>query len=454
MLLASEMGPRSSMERMLDAIRLRDDRPAGAPPALPARPTSRGRLPSLRRQLLNVQFTAATVVPEVVKKSGSPEMPGLESYEKLEDGPAMELGFDDADRVLEKIAASDYGRNDNLRWIIWIQKSFRGKRARCGFKELKRGVTAIQSYVRGERARHECEYLSKRWKASIVIQKHVKCWIARKKFDDQRKDAILLQSVIRGWLAKRRYSMELPKLRDVKANKNLGMHLQEMKDKEREDAEVLRPSVSGELRKRILQAEAALRHKEEENVSLQHQLQQYETRWSEYEAKMKSLEQTWQTQLTSLQMSLAAAKESLITDATRPRRCDASSGHLYFDSEDTMSAETHSPEDTPAKQPRPSDARPARNSVGTRNAVSQLVNEFEQRSRNFEDNAGRLTEAKSRVSDSVTNPNEELEKLKVRFDAWRKDYRVRLQETKETLQKHENSEPKPRKRWWTPSCTR
>lgn len=44
--------------------------------------------------------------------------------------------------------------------------------------------------------------------------------------------------------------------------------------------------------------------KEEENAALREQLQQFERRWSEYEAKMKKMEETWQMQMDSLQVSL------------------------------------------------------------------------------------------------------------------------------------------------------
>ena len=57
-----------------------------------------------------------------------------------------------------------------------------------------------------------------------------------------------------------------------------------------------------ELEGRISKAEAALRDKEEENVMLKQQLEQYERKWSEYEAKMKSMEEAWKRQLSSLQV--------------------------------------------------------------------------------------------------------------------------------------------------------
>lgn len=57
-----------------------------------------------------------------------------------------------------------------------------------------------------------------------------------------------------------------------------------------------------ELEGRISKAEAALRDKEGENVLLKQQLEQYERKWSEYEAKMKSMEEAWKRQLSSLQV--------------------------------------------------------------------------------------------------------------------------------------------------------
>lgn len=63
------------------------------------------------------------------------------------------------------------------------------------------------------------------------------------------------------------------------------------------------PSDLAELQRRVLQAEATLERKEEENAELQEQLQQFQTRWSEYEAKMKSMQDVWQNQMASLQVS-------------------------------------------------------------------------------------------------------------------------------------------------------
>lgn len=48
-----------------------------------------------------------------------------------------------------------------------------------------------------------------------------------------------------------------------------------------------------------------MKETEEENEVLKQQIQQYKEKWSDYEAKMKSMEVMWQNQLTSLQVSPA-----------------------------------------------------------------------------------------------------------------------------------------------------
>ncbi|GAV71741.1 hypothetical protein CFOL_v3_15231 [Cephalotus follicularis] len=80
------------------------------------------------------------------------------------------------------------------------------------------------------------------------------------------------------------------------------------------DEVLVKASFLAQLQRRVLKAEAALREKEEENDILHQRLQQYERRWSEYELKMKSMEEVWQKQMRSLQSSLSIAKKSLAID--------------------------------------------------------------------------------------------------------------------------------------------
>ena len=63
------------------------------------------------------------------------------------------------------------------------------------------------------------------------------------------------------------------------------------------------PATLTDLQKRVVEAEATIGKKEEENVALRDQVKQFEARRLEYEAKMKSMEDMWQKQMASLQVS-------------------------------------------------------------------------------------------------------------------------------------------------------
>jgi myosin-5 len=63
------------------------------------------------------------------------------------------------------------------------------------------------------------------------------------------------------------------------------------------------PSALAELQKRVYSAEAIVKQKEVENTELREKLKQSERKRVEYEAKMKSMEEAWQKQMASLQVS-------------------------------------------------------------------------------------------------------------------------------------------------------
>ncbi|KAL0409114.1 UNVERIFIED_CONTAM: Myosin-1 [Sesamum radiatum] len=94
-------------------------------------------------------------------------------------------------------------RNRTLHGILRVQSCFRGHKARCYMKELRRGIATIQSFVRGKKTREEYAILLRRHRAAISIQKHVKAKICRKKFKRKAEASTVIQSVIRGWLVRR-----------------------------------------------------------------------------------------------------------------------------------------------------------------------------------------------------------------------------------------------------------
>jgi myosin-5 len=136
-------------------------------------------------------------------------------------------------------------------------------------------------------------------------------------------------------------------------------------------------SVLAELQRRILKAEAALHDKEEENDLLHQRLTQYEGRWSEYEHKMRSMEEVRQKQMRSLQSSLSIAKKSLTLDDTPERDSTASSN-----------------DHNALVLPRGSRAAVDREMSAGFSIINRLSQEFDQRSQVFADDVKFLVEVK------------------------------------------------------------
>ncbi|CAI9278873.1 unnamed protein product [Lactuca saligna] len=328
-------------------------------------------------------------------------------------------------------------RNRTLNGILRVQSCFRGHKARQYLKELKRGIFTLQSYVRGEKTRKEFVVLLQRHRAAVVIQKQIKSKITRKRFEDIHGATVVLQAVIRGWLV-RRCSGDIALLQFGSGKGN------------ESDEVVVKSSYLAELQRRILKAEAGLREKEEENDILHQRLQQYESRWSEYELKMKSMEEVWQKQMRSLQSSLSIAKKSLSLDdnnTTSERNSDAS---INITNDDTWDG-NGSANGNARRNNGHDNMRPM--SAGL-SVISRLAEEFEQRSQVFGDDAKFLVEVKSGQTDAANlNPDHELRRLKQMFEGWKKDYSVRLRETKVILNKlgHEDGDghgDKGKKKWW------
>lgn len=201
----------------------------------------------------------------------------------------------------------------------------------------------------------------------------------------------------------------------------------------------MKSSYLAELQRRVLKAEAALREKEEENDILHQRLQQYENRWSEYELKMKSMEEVWQKQMRSLQSSLSIAKKSLALDESE-RNSDASVN---------ASDDRETSWDTGSNF-RVHESNGHRPMSAGLSVISRLAEEFEQRSQVFGDDAKFLVEVKSGQIEANLDPDRELRRLKQMFEAWKKDYGSRLRETKVILHKlgSDDGSGDKRKKWW------
>ncbi|KAI4374721.1 hypothetical protein MLD38_012684 [Melastoma candidum] len=346
-----------------------------------------------------------------------------------------------------QVALLESRRKQALEGIIAIQKCYRSRQACRHHHSLKKGAIILQSFVRGELSRRKYYTLLKSAAASAP---------AARVTDYQLVDIVSIQSVIRGWLVRKQVHVlrETKQLEPENAKQNLARRHGEAQGLKRDSTLSEKqveetPADMAELRRWVLNAESTLAQKEQENVALREQLQQVETKWSDYESRMKAMEETWQKQMASLQVSLATARKSLVTeDHNQPRRLEAPTPPHDYDS-DTASMGSRTPGETrPRKYANVvPDGRAALDTNGTLNAVSSLMKEFELRRQTFDNEARTMAGARADMLPSGPSPDEELRNLKVRFETWKKDYKVRLRETKARLHKLGLNEG-GRRKWW------
>lgn len=381
-------------------------------------------------------------------------------------------------------------RARTFRGILSVQNAFRTCKARSHFKNLKSVTINLQALLRSKIVRKEYIILRERHRAAVTIQKEFKCRISREKYTRTLKMVILVQAVTRGWLARRHTRIIQQQLQkkalakhmlidkcsgDLNGSRN-DVHTQEKQFAEEasqpEMTVTVQPPFPTDFQNHLLAADARLREQEDENALLRQRLQQYESRWLEYESKMKSMEEMWQKQIASLQMRLSVAKKGLASDelmdqqairdevtnlggsVPRPSaaRHTVLNDNSDFDWEDATSIGAKTPENNFAtrKPPRQYETGLEREHDAGRSAVNHLMKEFDHRTHVFNDDANFLVEVKSGKTEANLNPDEELRKLKSRFDSWKKAFKLRLRETKAVLQKlgHTESSERAKKRWW------
>lgn len=121
-------------------------------------------------------------------------------------------------------------------------------------------------------------------------------------------------------------------------------------------------------------------------------------------------------------MSLAAAKQSLVPEdaAGQPGRQDASPSPRSYDSDDNLFMGPRTPgECTPMKYSNPIvEAREVNG--GGLNPVNRLAKEFEQQTQVFDEDARALFSVPSTPG---MNSFDELRRLKMKFEVWKKEYK-------------------------------
>ncbi|KAD4385990.1 hypothetical protein E3N88_26159 [Mikania micrantha] len=289
--------------------------------------------------------------------------------------------------------------------------------------ELEFGTVTLQSFVRGENVRREFNVLKKKNQG-----------IAPSSLNEHLTTIVHIQSAIRGWLA-RKYFNHMQRWKKLAIDSSKSRQRSHSKSSEfqglsqQENAQILPQNVE-ELQKRVVKAESLLRERDLENTALREQVRQFETRMSEYEAKMKSVEEMWQSQMASLQMSVAAAKKTLgsgISDG-QIGRPDGSVSPNFYDSEDNISGIQ-----TPAQMtPLRSGYYRRENNGVISNAVDNLSKEFEQRKHIFDNDVKAVVNVNPGRPPS-SKQIEDYKSLKKKFEMWKKEYKHRLREAKTTL---------------------
>ncbi|KAI7742342.1 hypothetical protein M8C21_012032, partial [Ambrosia artemisiifolia] len=332
-------------------------------------------------------------------------------------------------------------RQEVLGGIHEPENRFLGGRVLLDFHELKFGIVTLQSFIRGENSRKEYNVLKK--------QNH---GTALGSLNEHMTTVVHIQSVVRGWLARKHFNhmrswknsgLDRSRSRRKSCSKN-----SELKDLFEENIQILPQNVE-ELQKRVVKAEALLSERELENTALREQIRLFEIRWSEYESKMKAVEEMWQSQMASLQKNVAAAKKTLgsgISDVQIGRPDDALSPNFY-DSEDTISGIQTPSQTTPI---RIGDSRRG-SSVVILDTIDNLSKEFEQRKQNFDNDAKAVTNVNRGRAPS--KQIEDYNNLKKKFEMWKKEYRNRLREAKTRLVKGVQAESggvgdRQTRNWW------
>ncbi|KAK6149848.1 hypothetical protein DH2020_017373 [Rehmannia glutinosa] len=188
-------------------------------------------------------------------------------------------------------------------------------------------------------------------------------------------------------------------------------------------------SVLIDLRKRVLRTEAKVREKKEENVTLKTRLWEMEKKWQQSEERMKNLEKAWQDQLTNIQERLAAGKKNRASEI-RFGQSDSTTQRHYNQNSDTITIISEIP---------------------NRRSLDFSINSIYHHQRELvhgEDSINH-NEVGAEQGCHKLHPLDELRKLKLRFKAWKKDYKNKLRDAQSMFKKLGNSETaKGQKSWW------
>ena len=195
---------------------------------------------------------------------------------------------------------------------------------------------------------------------------------------------------------------------------------------------------------------------ERECASLRARLAAEKDRAASFRDRLISAEREWAGEMAALQAALAAVRAAL--ESGEPPgpgvAVAASAGAAPFASRGAREEKAKDAAPVPSVpgdggSPAPSPGTPeearetrlsARRGRGDAAPVRALANELETRARVFEDDAEFIVEVREGASEADLVPLDELKRLGLRFESWKRDFKARLRETRAVLRRADERE--------------
>ncbi|XP_052692333.1 unconventional myosin-Va-like isoform X3 [Crassostrea angulata] len=163
--------------------------------------------------------TCENVLTKVIQGSVKKTPRGLEDPDKYRFGKTKIFFRAGQVAYLEKL------RSDKLKACgIMIQKHVKGWLARRRYQRITKSVTLLQKYGRGLLARRHAKFLRETF-AATRIQKQWKGYRARREYVKVRKATVVIQSAIRGYFGRMLFKQELHEHRAITIQKMVRSYL-------------------------------------------------------------------------------------------------------------------------------------------------------------------------------------------------------------------------------------
>eukprot|EP00898_Chlorokybus_atmophyticus_P008905 jgi/Chlat1/9015/Chrsp94S08344 len=373
-------------------------------------------------------------------------------------------------------------RARTLAAVVVIQKEWRRLCARRAYLRLRAATVYCQSrtgswccvhvYVRhlaeskvslydicaqARFARRRYAVLVRQHRASRVIGRHARGLVVRSRYQRLQTGAVVLQRAWRRRIARVRAREAMLKRRQQQqqqreakdSTRTSSVRADTLSDKENSaprDANVV-ATVPRPAQPKVLTPAAANVVEKAPVMHHQHEAWEAESR-ARLVARVEELEASWMAGTGSVGRALAKAAGALQDNNNNTDKTGANGrkgGHHpntrtyhLLPPEAANDANAKDPNNT-HKDTNQEPGTPGKTRDNAMTPMQKLAEEYESKTRIFDDDADFLVEVKDGRSVANLDPDTEFKNLKKRFDAWKKDFKARLRDTRVMLDKLEKS---------------